>query len=147
MAATLTSTSKMIQHTFDWESLADDQPVGYDGAIGYGGAVGHGGAVGYEVESSKPTASHAIIDTTVHAATSPLAVPSKPATRSRRNSTASTSSPIPCSKQPPRRNRCEHVGGVMATVLSKYGLGVDDLLHAIDNLRMARNQTPSTSQP
>jgi len=118
MAATLTSTRKMIQHTFDWESLADDRPVGY------------------EVESSKPAASVAIIE-----------APSKPAKQTRRNSAASISSTIPVSTQSQRRNRCEHVGGAMATVLSKYGLGVDDLLRAIDNLRMARNQTPSTSQP
>jgi len=31
-----------------------------------------------------------------------------------------------------RRGRCEHVGSVMATVLSKYGLGIDDLLRAIE---------------
>jgi hypothetical protein len=31
-----------------------------------------------------------------------------------------------------RRGRCEHVGGVMGAVLSKYGLGIDDLLRAIE---------------
>lgn len=31
-----------------------------------------------------------------------------------------------------RRGRCEHVGSVMATVLSKYGLSIDDLLRAIE---------------
>lgn len=31
-----------------------------------------------------------------------------------------------------RRGRCEHVGSVMGAVLSKYGLSVDDLLHAIE---------------
>lgn len=31
-----------------------------------------------------------------------------------------------------RRGRCEHVGGVMAVVLGKYGLGIDDLLRAIE---------------
>jgi len=38
-----------------------------------------------------------------------------------------------------RRGRCEHVGGVMANVLSKYGLGVDDLLHAIEELKAKRS--------
>lgn len=31
-----------------------------------------------------------------------------------------------------RRGRCEHVGSVMGAVLSKYGLGIDDLLRAIE---------------
>lgn len=31
-----------------------------------------------------------------------------------------------------RRGRCEHVGSVMATVLGKYGLSIDDLLRAIE---------------
>lgn len=31
-----------------------------------------------------------------------------------------------------RRGQCEHVGGVMGVVLSKYGLGIDDLLRAIE---------------
>jgi hypothetical protein len=34
-----------------------------------------------------------------------------------------------------RRGRCEHVGGVMASVLARYGLGVEDLLQAIEELR------------
>jgi hypothetical protein len=41
-----------------------------------------------------------------------------------------------------RRGRCEHVGGVMAVVLSKYGLGIDDLLRAIEE-RQAQAKVPS----
>ena len=37
--------------------------------------------------------------------------------------------------QPARRGKCEHVGSVMGTVLAKYGLGVDDLLRAIEEQR------------
>jgi hypothetical protein len=36
-----------------------------------------------------------------------------------------------------RRGRCEHVGGVMANVLQKYGIGLDDLLEAIQRKRLA----------
>ena len=39
-----------------------------------------------------------------------------------------------------RRGRCEHIGGVMASVLSKYGLGIDDLLGAIEDLKRSRSQ-------
>ncbi len=35
-----------------------------------------------------------------------------------------------------RRGRCEHVGSVMGAVLSKYGLSVDDLLHAIEQQKL-----------
>jgi hypothetical protein len=55
---------------------------------------------------------------------------------------AQTVSVVPASKPPRvsqacqesavRRGRCEHVGSVMATVLNKYGLGIDDLLRAIE---------------
>jgi hypothetical protein len=121
MAATLTSKSKMIQQTFDWESTADR-------------------LVGHDLASSEPAASLAVMETTSHATICHPATPPEPTTQRRRNSTTLTSSPTSSSKPMQRRNRCEHVGGVMATVLSKYGLGVDDLLHAIDNLRMARDR-------
>jgi hypothetical protein len=32
-----------------------------------------------------------------------------------------------------RRGRCEHVGGILASVLEKYGLGIDDLIAEIDS--------------
>ena len=31
-----------------------------------------------------------------------------------------------------RRGRCEHVGGILASVLEKYGIGIDDLIAEID---------------
>jgi len=34
-----------------------------------------------------------------------------------------------------RRGRCEHVGGILASVLEKYGLGIDDLIAEIDSNR------------
>ena len=47
-------------------------------------------------------------------------------------STAAVSTIEPPEQTSLRRGRCEHVGGVMAVVLSKYGLGIDDLLRAIE---------------
>ena len=34
-----------------------------------------------------------------------------------------------------RRGRCEHVGGILASVLERYGIGVDELLAEIDGLK------------
>jgi hypothetical protein len=31
-----------------------------------------------------------------------------------------------------RRGRCEHVGGILASVLEKYGIGIDQLIAEID---------------
>jgi len=34
-----------------------------------------------------------------------------------------------------RRGRCEHVGGILASVLEKYGIGIDQLIAEIDGLK------------
>jgi len=34
-----------------------------------------------------------------------------------------------------RRGRCEHVGGILATVLERYGIGIDELIAEIDGLK------------
>ena len=34
-----------------------------------------------------------------------------------------------------RRGRCEHVGGILASVLERYGLGIDQLIAEIDGLK------------
>ncbi len=34
-----------------------------------------------------------------------------------------------------RRGRCEHVGGILASVLERYGIGIDDLVAEIDALK------------
>ncbi len=31
-----------------------------------------------------------------------------------------------------RRGRCEHVGGILASVLERYGIGIDQLIAEID---------------
>ncbi len=31
-----------------------------------------------------------------------------------------------------RRGRCEHVGGILASVLERYGIGIDELIAEID---------------
>jgi hypothetical protein len=58
--------------------------------------------------------------------------------------TASRQVANPTKQQAPvaRRGRCEHVGSVMGAVLSKYGLSVDDLLHAIDQQKRELAQKP-----
>jgi hypothetical protein len=34
-----------------------------------------------------------------------------------------------------RRGRCEHVGGILASVLEKYGIGIDQLIAEIDGVK------------
>lgn len=34
-----------------------------------------------------------------------------------------------------RRGRCEHVGGILASVLERYGIGIDLLIAEIDGLK------------
>ncbi len=34
-----------------------------------------------------------------------------------------------------RRGRCEHVGGIFASVLERYGIGIDQLIAEIDGLK------------
>ena len=34
-----------------------------------------------------------------------------------------------------RRGRCEHVGGIFASVLERYGIGIDQLIAEIDSLK------------
>ena len=34
-----------------------------------------------------------------------------------------------------RRGRCEHVGGILASVLERYGIGIDQLIAEIDGLK------------
>ena len=34
-----------------------------------------------------------------------------------------------------RRGRCEHVGGILASVLERYGIGIDELIAEIDGLK------------
>lgn len=33
-----------------------------------------------------------------------------------------------------RRGRCEHVGGILASVLERYGIGIDQLIAEIDGM-------------
>ncbi len=34
-----------------------------------------------------------------------------------------------------RRGRCEHVGGILASVLERYGIGIDQLIAEIDGMK------------
>jgi hypothetical protein len=64
------------------------------------------------------------------------AVAATPVVRTTAPTAISASPSVPSQSTPSqaigRRGRCEHVGSVMGAVLSKYGLGIDDLLRAIE---------------
>ena len=57
-----------------------------------------------------------------------------PQTRSSRNSRPLTV-PTLTTTTSARRGRCEHVGGILASVLERYGIGIDELLAEIDGLK------------
>ena len=55
--------------------------------------------------------------------------------RSKRTSRPPVTVPSISSSTSFRRGRCEHVGGLLATVLERYGIGIDQLLAEIDGLK------------
>jgi len=57
-----------------------------------------------------------------------------PQSRSPRNSKPLTV-PTYTTSTSARRGRCEHVGGILASVLERYGIGIDELLAEIDGLK------------
>ena len=59
---------------------------------------------------------------------------SPPQSRSPRSSRPLTV-PIFTTTTSARRGRCEHVGGILASVLERYGIGIDELLAEIDGLK------------
>lgn len=54
-----------------------------------------------------------------------------PAQSLRSNSPASTV-PTYTTSTSARRGRCEHVGGILASVLERYGIGIDQFIAEID---------------
>jgi hypothetical protein len=99
-------TGQFVQHTFDWDAPAPSI-----------------------VLTVKPAAVATAPSAAVAAST--VATASTVAELSIARTTMASSKP----NQPARRGKCEHVGSVMGTVLAKYGLGVDDLLRAIEEQR------------
>jgi|GEM_PF-922931 len=101
-------TGQFVQHTFDWDAPAPSI-----------------------VLTVKPAA----VATAPSAAVAYSAV--APASAAAESSIARTTMTGSKPHQTARRGKCEHVGSVMGTVLAKYGLGVDDLLRAIEEQRAA----------
>jgi hypothetical protein len=101
-------TGQFVQHTFDWDAPAPSI-----------------------VLTVKPAA----VATASSAAVASSAV--APASAAAESSIARTTMAGSKPYQTSRRGKCEHVGSVMGTVLAKYGLGVDDLLRAIEEQRAA----------
>jgi hypothetical protein len=101
-------TGQFVQHTFDWDAPAPSI-----------------------VLTVKPAA----VATASSAAVASSAV--APASAAAESSIARTTMAGSKPHQTARRGKCEHVGSVMGTVLAKYGLGVDDLLRAIEEQRAA----------
>jgi len=101
-------TGQFVQHTFDWDAPAPSIVLTVKPA-------------------AVATASSAVV------ASSAVAPASAAAESSIARTTMTGSKP----HQTARRGKCEHVGSVMGTVLAKYGLGVDDLLRAIEEQRAA----------
>lgn len=101
-------TGQFVQHTFDWDATAPSI-----------------------VLTVKPAA----VATAPSAAVASSAV--APASAAAESSIARTTMAGSKPHQTARRGKCEHVGSVMGTVLAKYGLGVDDLLRAIEEQRAA----------
>lgn len=101
-------TGQFVQHTFDWDAPAPSI-----------------------VLTVKPAA----VATASSAAVASSAV--APASAAAESSIARTTMTGSKPHQTARRGKCEHVGSVMGTVLAKYGLGVDDLLRAIEEQRAA----------
>jgi hypothetical protein len=101
-------TGQFVQHTFDWDAPAPSI-----------------------VLTVKPAA----VATASSAAVASSAV--APASAAAESSIARTTMAGSKPHQTSRRGKCEHVGSVMGTVLAKYGLGVDDLLRAIEEQRAA----------
>ncbi len=45
------------------------------------------------------------------------------------------SAPVVVKSSSVRRGRCEHVGGILASVLERYGIGIDELVAEIDGMK------------
>jgi len=102
-------TGQFVQHTFDWDAPAPSI-----------------------VLTVKPAA----VATAPSAAVA-LSTAVAPSSAAAQSSIARTTMAGSKPHQTARRGKCEHVGSVMGTVLAKYGLGVDDLLRAIEEQRAA----------
>lgn len=52
-----------------------------------------------------------------------------------RINTPATTVPTFTTSSSARRGRCEHIGGILASVLQRYGIGIDQLIGEIDGMK------------
>ena len=52
-----------------------------------------------------------------------------------RGKTPATTVPTYTTSTSARRGRCEHVGGILASVLERYGIGIDQFIAEIDGMK------------
>ena len=109
MATTTSSHPVYVQQSFSWD-LPDSSDLGTESTQGYDEANTAQGVEFYSVESNTQTTRRVVRPST----RKPVTVPSI-----RQSSSV-------------RRGRCEHVGGILASVLEKYGIGIDELIAEID---------------
>lgn len=74
------------------------------------------------------------IDTAIANSPTALSAVMSPVQPQRNNSPAITL-PTYTTSSSVRRGRCEHVGGIFASVLERYGIGIDQLIAEIDGLK------------
>ena len=109
MATTTSSHPVYVQQSFSWD-LSDSSDLGPDCSQEYDRTNNIYSVETESVESSTQTVRRVVRPST----RKPVTVPSIRQTSS------------------VRRGRCEHVGGILASVLEKYGIGIDELIAEID---------------
>ena len=109
MATTTSSHPVYVQQSFSWD-LSDSSELGTDYSQEYDRTNKIYGVETVSVESNTQTVRRVVRPS----ARKPVTVPSIRQTSS------------------VRRGRCEHVGGILASVLEKYGIGIDELIAEID---------------
>ena len=109
MATTISSHPVYVQQSFSWD-LPDSSDLETERSQEYDRTHNINGVESKGVESNTQTVRRVVRPST----RKPVTVPSV-----RQSSSV-------------RRGRCEHVGGILASVLEKYGIGIDELIAEID---------------
>lgn len=126
-AATLASPV-YIQQSFDWDSTPSASSA-YASAYATSDSISSS-TVQRSARASQSTTTRSRKSTANTVATGVIA-PSKVAPSRAKAKPAVT---VPTYEQTSsvRRGRCEHVGGILVSVLSKYGIGIDEFLAELD---------------
>ena len=109
MAITTSCHPVYVQQSFSWD-LPDSSDLGTESSQEYDGTHYIHGVETNRIESNTQTMRRVVRPSS----RKPITVPSV-----RQSSSV-------------RRGRCEHVGGILASVLEKYGIGIDELIAEID---------------